>query len=66
MRGDTTLLPLSVSLPRRERIWKETGRGEGNCCQLFEKDANYCADVSAGHGRVGKHRKSPGGRGMAG
>ncbi|MCJ1311881.1 60S ribosomal protein L28 [Agyrium rufum] len=32
----------------------------------FSKTRQHRGDVSAGHGRVGKHRKHPGGRGMAG
>ncbi|KAI0148375.1 60S ribosomal protein [Xylariaceae sp. FL1272] len=32
----------------------------------FSKTRKHRGHVSAGHGRVGKHRKHPGGRGMAG
>ncbi|KAI5790745.1 ribosomal protein L18e/L15P [Peziza echinospora] len=32
----------------------------------FTKTRKHRGHVSAGHGRVGKHRKHPGGRGMAG
>ncbi|KAJ3366452.1 60S ribosomal protein L28 [Allomyces javanicus] len=32
----------------------------------FRKSRKLRGHVSAGHGRVGKHRKHPGGRGMAG
>lgn len=32
----------------------------------FSKTRKHRGNVSAGYGRVGKHRKSPGGRGMAG
>lgn len=32
----------------------------------FSKTRKSRGHVSAGHGRIGKHRKSPGGRGMAG
>ncbi|RYP50234.1 hypothetical protein DL768_004218 [Monosporascus sp. mg162] len=32
----------------------------------FSKTRKLRGHVSAGHGRVGKHRKHPGGRGMAG
>ncbi|KAJ3031676.1 UNVERIFIED_CONTAM: 60S ribosomal protein L28 [Siphonaria sp. JEL0065] len=36
--------------------------------ELISKNAYFprSTDVSAGHGRVGKHRKHPGGRGLAG
>merc|ERR1711972_612053 len=33
---------------------------------VFKKNRKKRGHVSAGHGRVGKHRKSPGGRGDAG
>ncbi|KAG5355725.1 60S ribosomal protein [Yarrowia sp. C11] len=32
----------------------------------FSKTRKHRGHVSAGYGRIGKHRKSPGGRGMAG
>ena len=32
----------------------------------FTKTRKHRGHVSAGHGRVGKHRKHPGGRGLAG
>ena len=32
----------------------------------FAKNRKKRGHVSAGHGRVGKHRKHPGGRGLAG
>ncbi len=32
----------------------------------FSKTRKHRGHVSAGHGRVGKHRKHPGGRGLAG
>ncbi|ORY75782.1 putative 60S ribosomal protein L28 [Protomyces lactucae-debilis] len=32
----------------------------------FSNTRRHRGNVSAGHGRVGKHRKSPGGRGLAG
>jgi large subunit ribosomal protein L27Ae len=32
----------------------------------FKKNRKLRGHVSAGHGRVGKHRKHPGGRGLAG
>ncbi|KAL9993287.1 putative ribosomal L18e/L15P superfamily protein [Helianthus debilis subsp. tardiflorus] len=32
----------------------------------LRKNKKKCGHVSAGHGRIGKHRKLPGGRGNAG
>lgn len=32
----------------------------------FHKTRKHRGNVSAGHGRIGKHRKHPGGRGLAG
>lgn len=32
----------------------------------FSKTRKHRGHVSSGHGRIGKHRKNPGGRGMAG
>ncbi|KAD4889026.1 hypothetical protein E3N88_21099 [Mikania micrantha] len=43
-----------------------TGVSQGTMTTRFRKNRKKRGHVSAGHGRIGKHRKHPGGRGNAG
>ena len=60
---------------RMDWMWRSDGRQENWMLMLglqnqmptrFSNTRKHRGHVSAGHGRVGKHRKHPGGRGLAG
>ncbi|KAF5199799.1 60S ribosomal protein L27a [Thalictrum thalictroides] len=45
---------------------RRRGKARSAMTTRFKKNRKMRGHVSAGHGRIGKHRKHPGGRGNAG
>src|ERR1700735_5617921 len=52
--------------PQRKRTTPKPSTSPSTMPTRYSKTRKHRGHVSAGHGRVGKHRKHPGGRGMAG